>query len=139
MNVGQLCSRPPVVCDQDEPIRQVARLMLEHDVGAVVIVDADDRPVGIVTDRDLSLRSLARGLDPTGSVASVMTTSAVTVGEHVDALDAARHMGTRHCRRLPVVDDDGRVVGVISADDLTGRSPRTTWGDDEPVAGAGAG
>ena len=122
MNVGELCSRPAVVCEGADEIGRVAHLMLEHDVGSVVVVDPDLRPVGMVTDRDLSLRSLTHGLGPQAPVSRVMSPVAVTVAEWVDTWDAARQMGERGCRRLPVIDDQGRVVGVISADDLTGRS-----------------
>ena len=118
MNVGEVCSRPPVTCPHDEPIMQVARKMVENEIGAVVVVDPEDRPIGIVTDRDLTLRSLARGLKLDAPVHDVMSHEVASVSETGALVDAARQMGLRRCRRLPVLDGDGRIVGVISTDDL---------------------
>ena len=92
--------------------------MVENDIGAVVIVDPEDRPIGIVTDRDLTLRSLARGLKPSAPVHDVMSHEVASIIESAGLVDAARQMGLRRCRRLPVLDGDGRIVGVVSTDDL---------------------
>ncbi len=91
--------------------------MAEHDVGAVV-VSKDGYVVGIVTDRDLIVRGIAAGRELTDSVSSVMSRDVVTVLDTASTVDAARQMAVRVCRRLPVVDDQARVIGVLSADDL---------------------
>ena len=122
MNVGEFASRPAIACQPPTPLVQVARIMQEKNVGAVVVIDHDQHAVGIVTDRDLALRGLARGLLPDAPVDEVMSHEVVSVGERADALDAARRMATRGCRRLPVVTEDGVVVGMVTADDLLERA-----------------
>jgi signal-transduction protein with cAMP-binding, CBS, and nucleotidyltransferase domain len=122
MNVGEFASRPAIACPAPTPLVQVARIMHERNVGAVVVIDHDRHAVGIVTDRDLALRGLARGLLPDAPVDEVMSHEVVAVGERADALDAARQMAIRGCRRLPVVSEDGVVVGMVTADDLLERA-----------------
>jgi CBS domain-containing protein len=92
--------------------------MAEHNIGFLVIVDGHQKPVGVLTDRDIVIRSVAWGHDPCATVAGVMTRHPVSVSEHATVTDAARLMGDRYCRRLPVIDDEGIIVGVLSLDDL---------------------
>jgi signal-transduction protein with cAMP-binding, CBS, and nucleotidyltransferase domain len=122
MNVGEFASRPAIACAPPTPLVQVARMMQEHNIGAVVVIDDDHHACGIVTDRDLALRGLARGLLPSAPVDEVMSHEVVCVREGVDTLDAARQMATRGCRRLPVVTEGGVVVGMLTADDLLERA-----------------
>jgi CBS domain-containing protein len=91
--------------------------MEQRHVGALVVVERD-RPIGIVTDRDLALRALGRWRGPNVPVAEVMSTELVVV--HVgDRLDEALYtMRRTGVRRLPIVDDTGFLVGVVSLDDL---------------------
>ena len=116
---AELASRPAVVCQPAETVESVARTMIEAKVGCVVVIDDAERPIGIVTDRDLAVRVLAQGLPASTPVADVMTFDVVTVTESAGPLDAARQMEARECRRLPVLSDGyGHVMGVVSADDL---------------------
>jgi CBS domain-containing protein len=92
-------------------------MMREANVGSVVITNGEV-VVGIVTDRDLVERVLASDGDAATPVANVMTHDVVCAHEDDDILTAANHMATRACRRLPVVDDDGRLRGMVSLDDL---------------------
>lgn len=120
---GDLASRPAATCRSADTVEQVARVMSERNVGSVVVVDDDRRPIGMITDRDLVLRVLSQGRDGSLGVAEAMTREVATVTESASPLDAARQMMVRSCRRLPVVSDDtGRVVGVISADDVLNRA-----------------
>ena len=97
--------------------------MLEHDIGFVVVVDDADHPVGVVTDRDLALRVVAEGARGGDvPVCSVMTRPPTCLNAHASALDAAKVMETHLCRRLPLVDESGAVVGVLSMDDLFGEA-----------------
>jgi CBS domain-containing protein len=79
---------------------------------------ADDEIVGIVTDRDLVVRGLAREASPDASVETVMSAPVITVHEHEDTYDAAAKMARAGCRRLPVVNVAGRLQGVVSFDDI---------------------
>jgi len=92
-------------------------LMKEHNVGTIVIVECG-KPIGIVTDRDLAL---AFGVDRVATespVAEVMTTPITTITQDKDLYDATWYMQSYHVRRLPIVDEDGRLVGIVTTDDL---------------------
>lgn len=106
----------PVTVGRGATVAEVAGLMDRLVVGAVVVVE-DDRPVGIVTDRDLVVRGLARNLAPDGRVDSVMSTEVITLGATTDVREAVRVFEHHAFRRLPLVDD-GRMVGMLTVDDL---------------------
>jgi CBS domain-containing protein len=82
------------------------------------VVDDEGRVAGVVTDRDIALRAVGRELSPDTEVGAIMSREVASVSLTADIGTAARQMATRACRRLPVVDDRGRVVAVVSADDL---------------------
>jgi CBS domain-containing protein len=108
--------KPPVTTGAECTIREVARLMDRDAVGAVVVTDGD-RPIGIVTDRDLVIRALARGVAGDARIDSVMSTDLVTMGATVDVREALRIFERGTFRRLPLVDA-GRIVGILTLDDL---------------------
>lgn len=114
----RIASSPAVTAPSDAPLSRVARTMSEHNVGCVVVVDDGGHLVGIVTDRDLAIRSLGRELGHEAHVSEVMTREVASVLANASTLDAARQMATRGCRRLPVLDDQGNVLGVLSLDDI---------------------
>ena len=118
MDVATLASAPAVTCHPTTPIARVARLMVEHEVGSVIVVDDDGRLVGIVTDRDVALRGVVRGFDPSTAVSAVMSHDVVGIPERAGWEAAANQFAAWAHRRLPVVDDDGVVRGVITLDDL---------------------
>ncbi|MBL6929392.1 MAG: CBS domain-containing protein [Rhodospirillales bacterium] len=97
---------------------EAAKLMVNHDIGAVVITSEDGLMAGIVTERDLTRRVLAKGLDPKSiNVGEIMTRDPDTVGPSDSALEALEIMRIRRYRHLPVVED-GKVVGMVSVRDL---------------------
>jgi CBS domain-containing protein len=107
-----------VVAELDETVLVAARRMRDFHVGCVVVV-RDARPVGILTDRDLALRVVAEGRDPdTTRVAEVVTYEAATLPRDVGIDTAVRVMGERGVRRLPIVAEDGKITGIVTADDL---------------------
>lgn len=102
----------------DTTVEVLAATMADKDVGSIVI-ESDGTPVGIVTDRDLVVRVYAEGLDPTAVTAGdVMTTYPTTVGEDADVLVASALMRRHEVRRLPVVDEAGTLVGIVTLDDI---------------------
>jgi CBS domain-containing protein len=114
MSVGTCCQRDAVKVAPNLTVREVAKQMELQDAGCVVVVDADDRPVGIVTDRDVALRVLRRGADPDATrVDEIMESPVETVRERTALTTAMRRMRADAVRRLPVVDGDGRVVGLF--------------------------
>lgn len=91
--------------------------MAENEIGAVVVAE-EGLPVGIVTDRDLVVRGIAMAHEPTDRVSLVMTSEVVSIVDAASTFDAARQMATHKCRRLAVLNDEGRVIAVVSADDI---------------------
>jgi CBS domain-containing protein len=119
MTIEGLFTKDPAVCPADMSLRQVARLMREQEVGSVIVVDDDLRPIGLVTDRDIVVRGVAASLTPDTEVHHVMSHEPACVAADAELVDAARQMALRRCRRLPVVDPtSGRVVGIVTLDDL---------------------
>ncbi|WP_323675058.1 CBS domain-containing protein [Halorubellus sp. PRR65] len=107
-----------VTATPDHSIEDAAKLMAEHEVGSLV-VERDDEPIGIITDRDVALGVVAAEKDPAGTtVADVMTREPVTV--HVDdgVYELTETMRDNSIRRMPVVDDDGMLAGIATLDDV---------------------
>lgn len=115
MNVSDFTWREPVTIDVAETIATAARRLADHGVGALVVVDGD-RPVGIVTDRDLVVRVLARDASADGRVDGVMSMGVVALDADDDVEELYAVFGRHAIRRVPVVDHD-QVVGMISLDD----------------------
>lgn len=126
--VRDIMTTDPITLSADEPIRHAAELMRAHDVGDVLVL-SDGELHGILTDRDIVVRAIAvdRGLDaPIGEVCS---RNVATVRPD-DSLDTARdRMRKRAVRRIPVVDEDGHPIGIVSLGDLAiERAPRSPLG-----------
>jgi signal-transduction protein with cAMP-binding, CBS, and nucleotidyltransferase domain len=122
MHIGDICTRSVVTCGRDTSALELARLMRERHVGDVVVVDElaeGATPIGVVTDRDLVVEVMAAGVDP-----DLLRASDLIVGELATAVDtelvydAIWHMRSRGVRRLPVVDADNHLCGLLTADDV---------------------
>jgi CBS domain-containing protein len=123
VKVGELCVRRVEVAEPGESARDAARRMIEAGAGSLVVVDQLRRPLGIVTDRDLMARCLVAARDAARTrVADVMSAPAVWARESLPAGDAALEMARLRVRRLPVVDDRDRLVGILALDDLLAAS-----------------
>lgn len=109
------------VVEPDTSARVVAQLMRRHHIGALVVVDALDKnkPVGIVTDRDLVLELMAEGLDPAVFTAGdVMSIDLVKAQPEMDAMDAVQLMKKHRLRRLVIVDKAGNLAGIVTLEDV---------------------
>lgn len=109
------------VVEPETPALVVAKLMRQHHIGALVVVDATGktRAVGIVTDRDLVLELMAEGLDPAVFTAGdIMSVDLVTATPEMDAMDAVQLMKTHRLRRLVIVDERERLVGIATMEDV---------------------
>jgi CBS domain-containing protein len=106
-----------ITADPDCHLSEIAALMEEHGVGTVVITERE-RPVGIITDRDLALELGTGRAVRYEPVRVVMTGGITTIGCHEGILAATRRVSESGVRRLPIVDEDGRLVGLVSLDDL---------------------
>lgn len=109
---------PAVTCPEDAPVSQAARAMAEHAVGCVVVVNGDKDVTGILTDRDIAVRVVGADKGADTPVSDVMSREVASVASHASTLDAVRQMAVRQCRRLPVVNERGGVLGLLSLDDL---------------------
>jgi CBS domain-containing protein len=118
MTVKRICNPEVDVITADETAQTAAGRMHARKVGTLVVVNSRQEPVGIVTDRDLAVRVLAEGKDSTTLVAAVMTPNPETVREMTPIEDALRIMRNGAFRRVPVVDWDDRLVGLLSLDDI---------------------
>lgn len=118
--VSSLCQRNVVTAQDNISIKDAAELMRKHHVGSVVITrGALNRPVGILTDRDIAIVAVARDFDPlTLLVAEVMTSQLHTISAEQPAISALKAMRRFGVRRLPVTGEYDELVGIISLDDL---------------------
>ena len=132
MNIEALMTPDPACCTPHTAIEDVARLMVQHDCGEIPVVASDDDRtlVGVVTDRDLVVRLIARGQDVRGAtVAACMTQPAVSLRTDAQVSDAVEMMQSHQVRRLPVVNADGHVCGIVAQADLARWAPSEQTGD----------
>ncbi len=106
-----------VTASPDEPIEQIARKMADEGVGSVVVTEGS-RPVGIVTDRDVTVRAVANGGGDGMRAEDVMSSDLCTESEGSGLYEAVQSMGEHGVRRLPICDGDGELTGIITADDV---------------------
>ena len=122
MTIGKLCNREVVYAARDATVQSAARLMRHYHVGTVVVVDETHggrRPIGIVTDRDIVVEVCAVDLNPNViTVGDIMAPELITVREDEELLQAVEVMRYKGVRRLPVVDSEGCLAGIVSIDDL---------------------
>lgn len=119
MSVGRICVRNVDLSDPDESVQAAARRMHTRNVGTLVVCNEAKHPIGMITDRDLALRIVADGCDPGSTpVSKVMTQNPLCVREDAPIEMALKSMRAGPCRRVPVVDDDRRLVGLVSLDDI---------------------
>src|SRR3954451_5075408 len=130
MTCGNLMTRDPSCCLPGDSVATAAKIMKQQDVGPVLVVSdhSELRLVGIVTDRDIAVKVVAEGRDPySARVDSVMSSGLITCREDDDVSEAVKLMAEYQVRRVPVVDSNNRVVGIIAQADIA-RS-----GQDEQV------
>ena len=122
MNIRDICTIQTISCNRDETVQGAALLMRKHHVGDLIVVDGSDGdaiPAGIVTDRDIVISVVALGLDPASlQVGDIMSDDLLTCREDDDVYQTIEHMRVRGIRRVPVVNDNGALAGIVSADDL---------------------
>jgi CBS domain-containing protein len=122
MSISEFCNREVVFATRDMSLPEAARLMREYHVGALVVVDEVNGkrvPVGIVTDRDIVIEVVAQSLELDDfSVGDIMGPQLVSVQEKDGVFETIRLMRTKGIRRIPVVNQEGGLAGIISAEDI---------------------
>ncbi|MCK9307188.1 MAG: CBS domain-containing protein [Methanoculleus sp.] len=119
MGIVKCCREQVVAVSPDTPAVEVARIMGEKNVGSVVVITGDNRPAGILTDRDLAVRVMAQEKNP-GQVRAeeVMTRDVITFQDNMGIYEAITKMTDSGIRRMPVVDDAGKMIGIVTMDDM---------------------
>ena len=117
MNVRDVMTAQVATATPQTTIEEVARTMSHVDSGAVPVVE-DGKVVGLVTDRDIVLRVVAKGGDLSGPVSEIMSGDVQSCGQDTNLADAAARMGAHQVRRLVVLDDKGALVGILSLGDI---------------------
>lgn len=116
--IRELMTANPSAIDAEKPVADAAKMMRDEDVGLAPIVEGD-RLVGTLTDRDIAIRVVAEGRDPESTtVREVASTDVVTIDPAQSLDEALRLMAQHQVRRLPVVEEDGRLVGVLAQADI---------------------
>jgi CBS domain-containing protein len=121
MSAGSLCSRVVATATPEETVAVAARRMVRNDVGTLVVVEGrgSNRPVGFLTDRDITTRCVAADLDPSHTaVSTIMSKPVLTIGEETSVEDALNRMADAGTRRLVVTAGDGTLAGVLTLDDV---------------------
>lgn len=122
MTIGEICSREVVIVQRDSSVQEAAKLMRQHHVGALVVVDKQDGrvvPVGIITDRDLVVEVMATELDKkTITVGDIMMQELFSIKEDTAIHDAVNFMRRKTIRRLPIINEMGELVGIVTTDDI---------------------
>jgi CBS domain-containing protein len=120
MKIRDVMSKDVQVARPNDTIQEVAARMAAGDFGFIPVADGDNL-VGAITDRDITVRAVAAGAAPTARVVEFLSRDALVVRADDDLKAALDLMSSRRVRRLPVVDKDGRLVGVVSLGDLSTR------------------
>ena len=125
MRVSECMTREVRIANPGQSIREVARIMAEIDAG-VMPVGENDRLVGMITDRDIAIRAVAEGKGPDTPVRDVMSTEQVLYCyDDQDLAEVAKNMGQQQVRRLPVVNREKRLVGIVSLGDVAQSETRS--------------
>jgi CBS domain-containing protein len=118
MKVSEVMTRDVQTVRPDQPVQQAASFMLSADAGSIPVTDGD-RLIGMITDRDIAVRGVAKGHGPDTPVRELMTEDIICVRDDDDVDDVASKMSEAQVRRLPVIDDNQRLCGIVSLGDLS--------------------
>lgn len=118
MLVDAILKRDVVTVDRDHTILSAARRMRESGVGCIVVVDERNRPVGMVTDRDIVVKSVAALIEVDEPVDTIMSSPVFAVGQDVLVFDLLRELAARKLQRVPVVDEEKVLIGIVNVNDV---------------------
>lgn len=126
MKAENLMTRTVCTCSPDDSVEQAARSMWEADVGCIVVVDDQRRPVGVITDRDALMAAYTQGVGLRDArVASAMSRDVLKCSQETSLKEVEQTMQASQIRRMPVVDAEGKLVGIIGLGDIA-RSAQST-------------
>lgn len=125
MQVNDVMTPDPACCTADTTLQEVAKLMVDHDCGEIPVVDGKEtkKPIGVITDRDIVVRSVAKGNNPLDlTAADCMSKPCVTVTPEMSMEECGNILETNKIRRVPVVDQSGVICGIVAVADLALRA-----------------
>ena len=118
-NVKIIMTENPACCDPDTSLQEVAKMMVEKDCGCIPVVDENLKPIGMITDRDITVRTVAKGQNPLDLTAGkVMTGDVYTVTPETSIEECCRLMEQKQVRRVAVVDSKGTCCGMVAQADV---------------------
>ena len=119
MKVSEVMTRSVATVSPEQTAQEAASFMLSNDAGSIPVTDNDEQLVGMITDRDIAVRGVANGRGPDTSVRELMSGSVICAHLDDNIDDVATKMSEAQVRRLPVVDDNDRLCGIVSLGDLS--------------------
>ena len=146
MRVKEVMTADPACCVPETALQEVAQMMVDHDCGEIPVVEnkKTNLPIGVITDRDIVCRSVARGFNPLDlAVGDCMSTPCVTVTPDMSVEECSRIMEENKIRRVPVVDAAGSCCGIVALADLALHAKRSVTAEvvkevSEPTSAASA-
>ncbi|CAN5850372.1 CBS domain-containing protein [soil metagenome] len=127
--VSKVMTKKPTYCSPRTSLHDVARMMRDADCGAIPVVGEDTFPIGMITDRDIVLRSVALGKDPASMIAGdCMSAPAITITEDADLDDCIEALELAQIRRVIIVDRKGRTTGIIAQADIASYASKKETG-----------
>jgi CBS domain-containing protein len=132
MRIEEVMTREPACCTPDTRIQEVAQMMIQHDCGQIPVVQSTSAPkvLGVVTDRDIVSRLVAQGRNPVDLRADTcMSQPVITVKIDASVEECIRVMEAHRIRRVPVVDGDGLMRGIVSQADIAQYAPQASTGE----------
>ena len=127
MKINDVMTRDVRTISPDQTASEAATFMLNEDAGSIPVTDGD-RLVGMITDRDIAVRGVAKGYGPDTPVRDLMTTGVICARMDDDISEIASRMSDEQVRRIPVTDDQGRLCGIVSLGDLARETDKTAAG-----------
>ena len=125
MKISDVMTRDVQTVSPDQPVQEAASFMLSSDAGAIPVTE-NGRLIGMITDRDIAVRGIAKGYGPDTPVRQLMTNDLVILRLDDNVEDAAIKMSDAQVRRLPVIDQDERLCGIVSLGDLSREADEDT-------------
>ncbi len=132
MKVKDVMTADPTCCTAETNLQEVAKLMVDCDCGEIPVVDGNEtrKPIGVVTDRDIVIRTVAKGQNPLDlTAADCMSEPCVTVKPDTSIEECGKILEANKIRRVPVVDADGRCCGIVAVADIALRASGTVTTD----------
>jgi CBS domain-containing protein len=126
--IRELMTQNPRTVSPDQTIEEAAKIMRDEDTGVVPVTEGDNL-TGVITDRDVAVRAVAEGKGPSTSIRDVASKDLVTVDPDQGLDEALRLMAQHQVRRLPVVEEDGRLVGIVSQADVARKGDDARTGE----------